>query len=137
MNDVTTDSRKRCSFLLIGEVVNETEFNGILFSGLFVYFTVKNINVSELNACLRQAEYYYLVPIFLLSIFSLYLRSYQWGIILTPLRKIDQKVLFPITAVGLMAIFLLPFRMGEFVRPYLVSKRSEIHMSSGLGTIAV
>jgi hypothetical protein len=86
---------------------------------------------------LEEAEYSYLIPIFFLSVFILYLRSYRWGIILNPIERISQKVLFPITAVGLMAVVLLPMRMGEFGRPYLVSKRSEIGMSSALGSIVL
>ena len=110
---------------------------GFIFSGLFVYLALKDINVSELKAGLRQADYSYLVPILLLSILIMFLRSYRWGIILTPLERISQKDLFPITAVGLMAVVLLPVRMGELARPLLVSKRSEIRISSALGTIAV
>lgn len=36
-----------------------------------------------------------------------------------------------------MAISLIPMRIGEFVRPYLVSTRSKIPLSSGLATIFV
>ena len=110
---------------------------GILFSGFFVYLTLKNISLSELNVVLEEADYFYLIPIFFLSVFILYLRSYRWGIILNPLKRISQKVLFPITAVGLMAVVLLPFRMGELGRPYLVSKRSGVDMSSAFGTIVL
>jgi hypothetical protein len=110
---------------------------GALFSSLFVYIAVKGTSTSELQAGLKQADYNYLLPIFLLSIFGMYLRSYRWGIIIHPLEKIHQKVLFPITVVGLMAVVLLPMRAGEIVRPYLVSKRSEIHLSSALGTVVV
>lgn len=110
---------------------------GILFSSFFAYFALKGINTSELRVSLKQADYCYLVPIFLLSIFILYLRSYRWGIILNPLEKINQRILFPVTAVGLMAVVLFPIRIGEVVRPYLVSKRSEVHMTPALGTIVV
>jgi uncharacterized protein (TIRG00374 family) len=110
---------------------------GILFSGLFVYFAVKNVNLSELKAGFNQADYSYLIPIFFLSIFILFLRSYRWAIILSPLERVGQQVLFPITVVGLMAVVLLPMRVGEFVRPYLVSRRSEIGMTSAFGTIVV
>lgn len=110
---------------------------GILFSSLFVYVALRGTSASELQAGLKQADYGYLVPICLLSIFGMYLRSYRWGIIIHPLEKIHQRVLFPITVVGLMAVVLLPMRAGEIVRPYLVSRRSEIHLGSALGTVVV
>jgi uncharacterized protein (TIRG00374 family) len=110
---------------------------GALFSGIFLYVSLRGSNVSELQAGLRNADYSYFLPIFVLSIFGIYLRSYRWGIIIHPLEKIHQKVLFPITVVGLMAVVLLPMRAGEIVRPYLVSKRCEIRMGSAVGTIVV
>ena len=42
-----------------------------------------------------------------------------------------------ICAIGFMSILLLPLRLGEFVRPYLLSKNSEIPMSAALGTVVV
>ena len=65
------------------------------------------------------------------------LRSYRWGVILEPIEKIDQWSLFSITAVGFMAITILPVRMGEFARPYLISQKSTIKMGSSLATILV
>jgi uncharacterized protein (TIRG00374 family) len=46
-------------------------------------------------------------------------------------------LLFGITNVGFMAIDVLPVRLGEFVRPYLVSRRSGIRLSSSMATIIV
>jgi hypothetical protein len=36
-----------------------------------------------------------------------------------------------------MAIALLPIRMGEFVRPYLISQKSEVKLSSSFATIMI
>jgi uncharacterized protein (TIRG00374 family) len=66
-----------------------------------------------------------------------YLRSYRWGVILQPMEKIDQVPLFSITSVGFLAIAAIPARIGELARPYLISKRSSIKMSSALGTILI
>ena len=65
------------------------------------------------------------------------LRSYRWGVILQPMEKIDQISLFSVTSVGFLAIAAIPARIGELARPYLISKRSSIKMSSALGTILV
>ncbi len=42
-----------------------------------------------------------------------------------------------ICAIGFMAILLLPLRLGEFVRPYLLSKKSGVPMTAALGTVVV
>jgi len=66
-----------------------------------------------------------------------FLRSYRWGVILEPLEKIDPFSLFSVTSVGFMAIAALPARLGELARPYLISQKSSIKMSSALGTILI
>jgi len=66
-----------------------------------------------------------------------WLRSYRWGVMLQPMEKIDQLSLFSVTSVGFLAIASIPARIGELARPYLISKRSSIRMSSALGTILV
>ena len=65
------------------------------------------------------------------------LRSIRWGLILRPIGKVDQLSLFSVTSVGFLAIIAIPARLGELARPYLISKKSRIPMSSALGTIFV
>ena len=65
------------------------------------------------------------------------LRSIRWGVILSPLKKIEQKKLFPIVLVGFMYIVLIPMRVGEIVRPYLISSNKLIPFSSSLASVVV
>jgi uncharacterized protein (TIRG00374 family) len=65
------------------------------------------------------------------------LRSYRWGVILQPLEKISQFTLFAVSCVGFLAIASIPARLGELARPFLISRKSSIKMSSGLGTVAI
>ena len=109
----------------------------LLLASLFIYLAFRNVDWHEALSILRSADYRYVLLTTLLTVFILYLRSYRWGLILAPLRKIDQGSLFSITSVGFMAIDLLPVRVGEFVRPYLISQKSGIRMSSSLATILV
>ena len=57
--------------------------------------------------------------------------------ILISIILIYQFSLFSVTSVGFLAIASIPARIGELARPYLISKRSSIKMSSALGTILV
>jgi uncharacterized membrane protein YbhN (UPF0104 family) len=42
-----------------------------------------------------------------------------------------------ISSAGFMAILALPVRLGEFVRPYFVTRERGLRMSAALGTVAV
>lgn len=110
---------------------------GSLIGLLFVWLAFRGTDVEGLKSSFSTVNYRYLIPVVILSVVVLVLRSYRWGVILKPLEKIAQWPLFSITAVGFMAINLLPVRMGEFARPYLISQKSSVRMGSALATIVV
>jgi hypothetical protein len=110
---------------------------GTLLGALFVWLAFRGTDFSSLGASFRAADYRYLIPAMLLSVMVQLIRSYRWGVILEPLKKIDQWSLLSATSVGFMAISLLPMRMGEFVRPYLISRKSDIRLGATLATIVV
>jgi len=65
-------------------------------------------------------------------------RCWRWDYLLRPLgTSVTFGKLVPISSVGFMAILALPVRLGEFVRPYLVSREGHTKMSAALGTVAV
>ena len=110
---------------------------GILVGLLFIWLAFRGTDIEGIKSSFEAAKYLYVIPVVPLTIIVLMLRSYRWGVILEPLEKIDQWSLFSITAVGFMAISLLPVRMGELARPYLISQKSTIKMGSSLATIVV
>ena len=110
---------------------------GLAVGTLFIWLAFRGTDFEGVKASFKTANYLYLIPVVLLSIIVQLVRSYRWGVIMEPLERIDQKTLFPITSVGFMAISLLPVRMGEFVRPYLISRKSTVKLGSALATIVV
>ncbi|NUN14585.1 MAG: flippase-like domain-containing protein, partial [Myxococcales bacterium] len=80
----------------------------------------------------------YIVPYFLVLTLIHFLRVVRWGPLLRPLGHVPFAALNRIGAVGNMAVFLLPLRLGEFVRPYMLSKEfPNIRISEGLATIVI
>jgi hypothetical protein len=47
-------------------------------------------------------------------------RSVRWRFLLRPIAEVPRKKLFAVSAIGFSAIILLPFRIGEIVRPYMI-----------------
>jgi len=117
--------------------MNKKIILGILISVVLVYLSVRGINLQDVLNDLKKIQLSYVILFILLMIFMQYLRSYRWGVILQPMEKINQVPLFSITSVGFLAIAAIPARIGELARPYLISKRSSIKMSSALGTIFI
>jgi uncharacterized protein (TIRG00374 family) len=117
--------------------MNKKVIVGILISVILVYLSVRGINLQDVFRDLKKIQITYVIFFILLVILMQWLRSYRWGVILQPMEKIDQFSLFSVTSVGFLAIASIPARSGELARPYLISKRSSIKMSSALGTILV
>ena len=120
--------------------MNKKVILGILISIIsivLVYLSVSEIKLQDAFNALKKIQLSYVIFFILLVILMQWLRSYRWGVILQPLGKIDQFSLFSVTCVGFLAIAAIPARIGELARPYLISKRSTIKMSSALGTILV
>jgi glycosyltransferase 2 family protein len=110
---------------------------GVLISGVCIYFAFRGINFSALAASITAVNYLYIIPVVLIIGCGHFLRCYRWGKILETLVRYDQKTLFVLGSIGYMAVNILPARLGEFARPYLVKKRSGIKMSASMATIIV
>ncbi|HAR48603.1 hypothetical protein ER57_04850 [Smithella sp. SCADC] len=117
--------------------MNKKVILGILISFVLVYLSIRGINLQDVFRDLQRIQFSYVISFIILIMLMQWLRSYRWGVMLQPMEKIDQLSLFSVTSVGFLAIASIPARIGELARPYLISKRSSIKMSSALGTILV
>lgn len=112
-------------------------FAGVALSALLVYLSIRGIHFRDVANGFRTIDYGYVLPALALLFIMQVARSVRWGVILSPLAKIDQFSIFSVTSVGFLAIVALPARLGELARPYLITKKSALKMSSALGTIIV
>jgi glycosyltransferase 2 family protein len=77
------------------------------------------------------------VPALAIYFFGVWLRSARWHYLLRPLRSLTPNALFPVVVIGYMANDVLPARLGEFVRAYVLGEREGMPKSAILATIAV
>src|SRR5579859_5815065 len=54
-----------------------------------------------------------------------YFRSVRWRFLLRGVADVPKRRLLAVSLIGFAAILLMPFRIGEFVRPYLLRTRPE------------
>ncbi len=66
-----------------------------------------------------------------------WLRIIRWRQFLVNLGPAPLRTVNRVGAVGFMAIFLMPFRLGEVVRPLLISRHTGIPLGAAAATIAV
>jgi len=117
--------------------MNKKLIFGIVLGIVLIYFSVRGIDFNETLLHLKKIHLGYAALSLFFIVLMQALRSYRWGVILQPMAKIDQLTLFSVTSVGFLAIAAIPARIGELARPYLISNKSPIKMSSAFGTIVV
>jgi ABC-type multidrug transport system fused ATPase/permease subunit len=67
------------------------------------------------------------VPVYALTLLAFnYFRSVRWRFLLRGVAEVPKKRLLATSWVGFAAILLMPFRIGEFVRPYMIRTRPEL-----------
>ncbi|MGH7327171.1 MAG: lysylphosphatidylglycerol synthase transmembrane domain-containing protein, partial [Polyangiaceae bacterium] len=65
-----------------------------------------------------------------------YFRAVRWRFLLGGVATIPKKRLITVSWVSFAAILLMPFRLGEFVRPLLIrQKGTKLTMSAATGTV--
>jgi uncharacterized protein (TIRG00374 family) len=110
---------------------------GILLSGIFLYFAVRGAHVNAMLAALATADYWYMIPCVVLTLFAFWLRALRWRYLLYSIRVIPQSVVFSATMIGFLANNVLPARLGELVRAHVVGRRADISRSAALASILI
>jgi uncharacterized protein (TIRG00374 family) len=108
---------------------------GLAISALALWLTLRGKDLGEVWAAAKEADYRYLAP-YLAVLLAIHLaRTVRWGLLLEPVAKLPFARLNAVAAVGFMALVLLPFRLGEFARPYLVAEPGKLRVSAALSSV--
>lgn len=108
-------------------------------SALFLAWAWKNWagNVAAVGQALRQADYWFILPALVAYFAGVYLRAVRWHFLLRPVKAISSRRLFPVVVIGYMANDVLPARLGEVVRAYVLGEQEGTSTSTTLATIVV
>jgi uncharacterized protein (TIRG00374 family) len=110
---------------------------GLLVSAVFLFLAFRNVKLAELADGLKRTNYTSLVPAAMLMVVSLLFRALRWKYLLLSLKRVGFPNLFIATSIGMMANNVLPARMGEFVRAYLIGVWEGISKSASFATVVV
>jgi glycosyltransferase 2 family protein len=106
-------------------------------SGAALWLMLRGKDLSAIAGAARAADHRYLVGYLLILALIHYVRTARWGLLLEPVARVPFAKLNSVCAVGFMALFLLPLRLGEFARPYLVADRPRLRVSAALSSVVV
>ncbi len=100
-----------------------------------LYYAFWNLDVNQLWIHLQKTNIIYILVVFFLFIYSVHVRAKRWQLLLKPMVALPVSPLFSATIIGYFGNSVLPFRMGELLRGYSLSKDCSLSVSSIMGTI--
>jgi glycosyltransferase 2 family protein len=109
---------------------------GLILAALALYFPLSHISISDLLGSFKTVRYEYLLPAAFLSYMVYIIRTYRWKILVSSLKPVKTIELLPPMMIGLLGN-LLPLRLGEVFRAYLLKKKLNIPFAGSLATIMV
>ena len=110
---------------------------GIGISIFFMGLLLRKIDFQKLAAAMQTMDYRFLVPVVLFTFASYFLRAVRWKFLLISEKNISLKSLYPATIIGYMANNLLPARLGEFVRAYVLAQREGLETPSVFASLVI
>jgi uncharacterized protein (TIRG00374 family) len=110
---------------------------GVAISAGALWLTLRGRDLQAIWDAAWAADHRYLAPYFAVLLAIHLLRTWRWGLLLEPVARVPFARLNGVCAVGFMALILLPFRLGEFARPYLVADGKSVRVSAALSSVVV
>ena len=109
-----------------------------VFSAILILLLINTLRgqADQLTSALRSANWPLLAPAIGLYFVGVWLRSIRWGLLL-PEHAVKVSILFRALVVGFTVNNLLPLRMGEVARAYLLARWGRVSYSSTVASLLV
>jgi uncharacterized protein (TIRG00374 family) len=110
---------------------------GLVISAGFLAFFLYRTDFGDIAEAFEGADYALALAAVPLYFLGFWIRTMRWHVLMKPVADIPTWRMYPVVLIGLMANNVMPARVGELVRAYLIGEREKVSKSSALGTIAV
>lgn len=104
---------------------------------LLVAWFLRGIDRHQLGQALANAHPDGVAMCVAVTLMTYTFRAWRWQALLAPIGGVSFRNAFRITVMGFTATNLLPGRLGEFLRPYLVSRVEHVAAPAAFATIVI
>ena len=113
-------------------------FLPFVVSGIFLLLLANSLRgqADQLSSALASADWRWIVPAIALYFLGTFLRSVRWGQLL-PDQHVTIPTLFKALVVGFTINNLLPLRMGEVARAYLLARWGRVAYATTVASLIV
>jgi len=111
---------------------------GFVITAFLLWWVLKDVSFSEVWAEIQGANFWLLGLAVAIGYANYLFRSIRWGILLRPICPgTSLRSRFSAMNIGFMATNIIPGRVGEFVRPYALSRLEPVSVSGAFGSLVV
>lgn len=110
---------------------------GLLVSLGFLTWIFVSTDWSAVQSHLTQLSWPWFLVAVLVTLLHYVLRAFRWRLLLPAETQTSVLVRFDSIMLGNLATFLLPLRAGEFVRPWLLTRHSDVSFATGFASVVV
>lgn len=110
---------------------------GLGLTVVFLALALQRVDVGAFARELGQVNYAWILPSAVCTLLGYVLRTVRWRVILSGTARAPLRTLFPLLMMGFATNNLLPGRLGEFWRAYLLGRKRNVPKSSALASVVV
>lgn len=110
---------------------------GIAVSAACLWLATRGTDWAAVAHILAGAKLPWLALGVVIGFVALWLRARRWLLLLAPIGRVGVGPAFSATAIGFMASAVLPLRLGEFVRPALLARRTGLGFAPTLSSVVL
>ncbi len=122
---------------MAGAVRLLTRLVGLLLTVVFLYLALSRVDLAAFGEELRRVDYRWLVPSALCTLAGYAVRTIRWQLILSGAARAPLRTLFPVLIMGFATNNVLPGRLGEFWRAYLLGRKRNVRKTFALASVFV
>ena len=110
---------------------------GALVSAACLWYALKDVDLLAMVRGMGRVGVPWVIASVVVGLLSLVVRAIRWRVLLGAIRSVDTWPVVSATFVGMMANNLLPARLGEVVRAWVLARREQVPVPTVLASIMV
>jgi len=110
---------------------------GLFISIVGIYWAFHDFGIDSFIETVKLVKYEYVLLACGLIIFSVWIRAIRWKYLFKPTDGVETYSLFRYELIGYFGNNVLPLRLGELLRAYILGKRYNLSKSYVFGTIVL
>jgi hypothetical protein len=106
-------------------------------TALALWLSFRNVEWAEIGNAFARANYAWVAASVANSLIAVYFLGFRWRILIAPRARVPMATLFRFNITAQYANILMPARVNEVVRAWLVTRETGVAGGFALGTVAI